>query len=98
MNAIINRLNKTKHEKTIEQHIEQIQQLESAERQRINEQKRKQAELDKQQKLEYAKLKNERSYDHMFTPDQMISNAELAYHNENKNDESNNTAEDFDFM
>ena len=91
INATVNRLNKTRSEITMDEHIARKQKIEGEVRKADKERKRKEAQEAAALKEAQAKEKSERSYDKLFDSTSMTSNAEVAYR-------SNQDAVDDDFM
>jgi len=86
-NAIINRLVKTKIEKPTK-YIQESREAHDAElRVREKEEKRRAVAEAKAQKEAYAREKEARSYDSLFTEDAMVSNAEMAASSSNAEDD-----------
>jgi len=96
-NAVINRLNKSRKEISMDQHIERKVKIETELRKKEKELKRKQAEEEKAEKEKHAKEKAERDYSRLFDSTDMQSNTELTYAATSKkqDDEVN---EEYDFM
>ena len=76
-NTIVNRVSKTKREVDDYPHQEEREKRDRAERNAINEAKKKQEAEAKVLREQRAKEKDARSYDHLMKEDAMVSNAML---------------------
>ena len=77
-NSIINRLEKTRVEKPTKFIKESRDSYDAAIRQREKEAKREAALAAQAEKVRFAQEKEARSYDHLFKPEDMTSNAEVG--------------------